>query len=162
MAILQSISKVYSQKNHVSGSGRKPFINGSKGEGQTPSRGRGLQGRKRRQRPCCRFFLLKAASCRPVANTPQQCVLRPPRLPSYIMLCVIRPTASKRWYPAPKLPCLYLFLLLPPTACRRPSGYIVSEIFLTCIPMCYISSKLRSRNITPLISPNCLSAARRI
>jgi hypothetical protein len=41
------------------------------------------------------FFNPKAVSCRPAANMPQQGALSPPRLSSYIMLCVIHPTASK-------------------------------------------------------------------
>jgi hypothetical protein len=59
IAIPQPALKRQFSKNHVLGFGRKPFINGSKGEGQTPSRGRGLQGRKKHQRPCCRFFHFK-------------------------------------------------------------------------------------------------------
>jgi hypothetical protein len=57
---------------------RKPFINGSRGEGQPPARGRGPSGRKKRKRPCLRFFPFRAASCRPASIPPQRGFLCPP------------------------------------------------------------------------------------
>ena len=49
-----------------------------KGGGTAPGRSRGPSGRKKRKRPCLRFFLFKAASCRPAPNPPHRGVLCPP------------------------------------------------------------------------------------
>jgi hypothetical protein len=46
-----------------------PSFNGSKGEGQPPSRGRGPEGRKKRKRPCLRFFPGRSASYLPRQNS---------------------------------------------------------------------------------------------
>jgi hypothetical protein len=41
------------------------------------------------------FFIPKAASYRPAANSPHRGVLRPPDLSSYIFPVVLHPTAGK-------------------------------------------------------------------
>jgi hypothetical protein len=50
-------------------SGRKPVLPRLKGGGAAPGRSRGPSGRKKRKRPCLRFFSFRAASCRPRRRT---------------------------------------------------------------------------------------------
>jgi hypothetical protein len=96
-------------------SGRKPFINGSKGEGQPPARGRGPRGRKKRKRPCLRFFLCRSASCLPAAKPPQRGVLCPPGFSSSQQVMRNTPHGSVSgnslpWalpFPKPRNRCVY-------------------------------------------------------
>jgi hypothetical protein len=55
-----------------------PSFHGSKGEGQPPARGRGPGGRKKRKRPCLRFFRSERRPAAPAAALPQRGVLCPP------------------------------------------------------------------------------------
>jgi hypothetical protein len=72
-----------------------PSLNGSKGEGQPPSRGRGPGGRKKRKPPCLRFFLFRAASCRP---PPPHChsgaYFARPAFRFHKQRCLVNPTAD--------------------------------------------------------------------
>jgi hypothetical protein len=95
MAIPQPALKRQFLKNHVSGFGRKPFINGSKGEGQPTAVAVGSKEEKSANVHVVAFFNQKTVSYRPTANPPQRGVLRPPGLSSYILPVVLRPTADK-------------------------------------------------------------------
>jgi hypothetical protein len=50
-------------------SGRKPVLPRLKGGGAAPGRSRGPRSRKKRKRPCLRFFLCRSASCLPRRHT---------------------------------------------------------------------------------------------
>ena len=51
-------------------SGHKPVLLRLKGGGAAPGRSRGPKGRKKRKRPCLRFFPCRSASCLPCRQTP--------------------------------------------------------------------------------------------
>jgi hypothetical protein len=81
----------------------KSFINRSKGGKRPPARCRGPGGRKKREHPCSRFFLPRAASCRPAPPFAATGRTMPARLVAFILPCVLRPTASQKTKAFPRL-----------------------------------------------------------
>jgi hypothetical protein len=76
--IQKTIGGVYSRRSASLHSGRKPFINGSKGEGQPPDVAGGRKVEKQANIPVCLFFFSVGRPGLPALVPPRRGVLRPP------------------------------------------------------------------------------------